>query len=275
MPLFTVINSPKEFLQTKSWLATKFLVNFGYIEDGPGDDLKYSDSPMITTPIDNEPSLKRYFKPISNQYNIGSCVANAVADSFEAQMAHRKNCDPSQIDDISRLFIYWNARNLSNPPTCDSDSGSRIRLAFDCMARYGAPTEKTYPYDTSKVNDRPSILAYREAIQNRISKFYRIDADGLGRIAQIKQALSSGNPVVFGTKVARSFQEVNSDAVVTMPDGGWIGGHCMCIVGWSNDKNAFEVRNSWGEDWGVQGYCWMDANYIAADITTDIWAPTV
>lgn len=205
----------------------------------------------------------------------GNCVANAVADSFEAQMAHRKGCDPSQIEDISRLFIYWNARNLSNPPTCNKDSGSKIRLAFDCMARYGAPTEKTYPYDTSKVNTRPTIISYREAIKNRISKFYRIDGEGTMRISQIKQALSSGNPVVFGTKIAESFRKVNSDAVITNPGGGWIGGHAMVIVGWSESKLAFEVRNSWGTDWGVNGYCWMDKDYIASNVTSDIWAATV
>jgi len=260
MPLFSIINTPVEFLQSKSWITNKFFVNFGYIEDGPGTDLKFSNSAMVTTPIEQNPSLKQYFKPISDQYNLSSCVANAVADCFEAQMAHRKGCDPSNIEDISRLFIYWNARNLSNPPTSNIDKGSQIRLAFDSMARYGAPSEKTYPYDLSNVNVRPPIIAYREAIKHRISKFYRIDVGGINRIVQIKQALSAGNPVVFGTKVAESFKYVNSDEVVVNPGGGWIGGHAMCIVGWSEDKQAFEVRNSWG--------CYDDKTEI---LTNDGW----
>jgi C1A family cysteine protease len=275
MSLFSTINTPSEFLSSKSWFTNKFLVNYGYIPDGPGVDLKFSQSPLTTTPISTSPSLKDYFKPVSDQYSIGSCVANAVADSFEAQLAHRRQCSPSTVDDISRLFIYWNARNLENPPTYNVDKGSRIRLAFDCMARYGAPSEKIYPYDVSKVNERPTIIAYREAIKNRISKFYRIDGEGAVRVGQIKQALSGGNPVVFGTKVAESFKWVNSDAIVYNPGGGWIGGHAMVIVGWSESKQAFEVRNSWGTGWGVNGYCWMDKNYIASSITSDIWAATV
>jgi C1A family cysteine protease len=248
-------------------------INFGYIEDGPGKDLKYEESSMILEETKLNPSLKQYFKPISDQYYLSACVANAVADSFEAQIAHRANKSPLEIEDLSRLFIYWNARNLDTPSS-NEDKGSRIRLALDAMARYGAPSEKTYPYDMAKVNERPTILAYREAIKNRISKFYKISEEDV-RVEQIKQAISCGNPVIFGTKITNSFRTVNDDSIIMKPEDGWIGAHCMCIVGWSEDRQAFEIRNSWGENWGVKGYCWMDKEYIASNVTTDIWAATL
>ena len=275
MGLFPIINSPQEFLKRRSWVTNKFFTNYGYKEDVPGKDLLYSSSPMVITPVINNTSLRGYFRPVSDQYNIGSCVANATADAFEAMLARKNNCDPAMISDLSRLFIYWNARNLSTPPICYVDGGSHIRFAFDSMARYGVPSEKTYPYDISKVNNRPTIIAYREAIKNRISKFYRIDSIGSSRLFQIKQALSAGNPVVFGTKIAESFKNVKSDAIIFNPGKGYIGGHAMCITGWSETKQAFEVRNSWGKDWGVRGYCWMDKNYITNSITKDIWVPTL
>jgi len=231
---------------------------------------------MVTSPIKSGViSVKEYFKLISDQYHLGSCTANAVADSFEAMLARRLGKDPYLIDDLSRLFIYWNARNLASPPASNSDKGSRIRLAFDSVARYGVPSENTYPYDVSKVNERPTIRAYREAIKNRISKFYRINGVGSARILQMKQALSAGNPIVFGTKIAESFKQVKSDSVIYKPTGGFIGGHAMICVSWCDTRQAFEVRNSWGLDWGVKGYCWMDKNYLASDITSDIWVPTI
>lgn len=231
MPLFSKINIPSTFLKKDSWIIDKFFVNYGYIEDGPGNDLHFTDSPMINTPLLSNPSLKECFKPISNQYNIGSCTANATADAFEAQVAQRRRVDPSQVEDFSRLFIYWNARNLNNPPTSYKDNGSKIRLAFDSMARYGAPYESVYPYITSKVNDRPSIIAYRQAMSHKIDKFYRISATGGDRISQIKQALSANCPVVFGTKIAESFKHINSDDVVILsPREGFIGGHAMCCL---------------------------------------------
>ena len=276
MPLFSRINIPSIFLKKDSWVIDKFFVNYGYIEDGPGNDLHFTDSPMINTPLIKNPSLKECFKPISNQYSISSCTANATADAFEAQVAQRKGVNPSEVEDFSRLFIYWNARNLNNPPTSYKDSGSKIRFAFDSMARYGSPYESTYPYITSKVNDRPTIRAYREAMRHKIDKFYRISATGEDRVSQIKQALSANCPVVFGTKIANSFKQVNSDDVVIVPVGeSFIGSHAMCIVSWSEAKQSFEIRNSWSEHWGVKGYCWMHKSYIASSITRDIWVPTM
>mgnify|MGYP003348076112 CR=1 FL=1 len=87
---------------------------------------------IIDTPITNSSNKidlrNKFLNEVYDQGKIGSCTANAVADAFEAQTAHRKNCNPSEVEDISRLFIYWNARNLNNPPTSSTDTGSRIRF---------------------------------------------------------------------------------------------------------------------------------------------------
>ena len=33
--------------------------------------------------------------------------------------------------------------------------------------------------------------------------------------------------------------------------------HAILIVGWDNSKQAFLVKNSWGTDWGYDGFCWV------------------
>ena len=276
MVLLRSINSPQQFINTSNFQA-RFFTNFGCIEDGfnPKDYL-FSASPMANASVDNaDVSIKKWFKEISNQSTLSSCVGNGVADAFEAQFAHRNNLDPNKVDNISRLFIYWNSRNNDTPPCANVDKGTRIRLAFDCMARYGAPSEDLYPYDIAKVNERPTILAYREAIKHRISAFYRIDKTGDDRIIQIIQALNAGNPIVFGTALGTSFRYINSDAIVNLPNDAIIGRHCMIIVSWSSSRQAFEIRNSWGEGWGVGGYCWMSPSYLTASITSDLWVPTI
>jgi hypothetical protein len=37
------------------------------------------------------------------------------------------------------------------------------------------------------------------------------------------------------------------------------GGHAVCIVGYDDTKfgGAFEVLNTWGKDWAMQGYTWI------------------
>jgi len=270
------INSIKNLKFFPKFLINPYFVNFGYIPDDYGTEKLFSTSPISSKEMISEMSLEKYFKEVSNQYSLSSCVSNAIADSFEAQKAQKLQLDPSKIEDLSRLFIYWNARNLANPPTTNKDKGCQIRWGFDSIERYGIPLEKNYPYALSKVNKKPGWLVFKKAIQNKIRNYYRINGIGDLKVIQIKQALSSGSPVVFGTKIYEPFRHVNNPDVVKLnTNEKYIGRHCMIIVGISESKHAFRIRNSWGKKWGDNGYCFMDIDYIKNSITRDLWVATL
>ncbi|CAF5109239.1 unnamed protein product, partial [Rotaria sp. Silwood1] len=38
--------------------------------------------------------------------------------------------------------------------------------------------------------------------------------------------------------------------------------HAMLAVGYNDDLKKFIVRNSWGEDWGAKGYCYIPYDYM-------------
>ena len=59
---------------------------------------------------------------IYNQGKLGSCTANAIAAAYEFDMM-KQNED--NIFTPSRLFIYYNERDMEN--TVNSDSGAQIR----------------------------------------------------------------------------------------------------------------------------------------------------
>jgi len=271
-----IINNPSYFNIIPNIIIKHLNLNFGCI---PHDDEKtgikkadvdFSQSSLIkTASIVGDIDLKRYFRPISNQYNLGSCVANGVADTAEAMFAKQFNINPSSVPDFSRLFIYYNARNNTTPPTADKDNGTYISIAMDSISRYGITNESIWPYDTSKVFTRPSVLAYRTALQNRFFNYYSINSSGDQRIADIVKALSNGCPVVFGTKVDAAFTVSSGAALVGPPSKNFVGGHCMVVVGKSG--NNFVIRNSWGTEWRNSGYVMFTPEYLKADITHDIW----
>ena len=77
-------------------------------------------------------------------------------------------------------------------------------------------------------------------------------------------------------RVYESFEspQVAKTGIVPMPtqDESCLGGHCMAIVGYDNSKKAFKVRNSWGESWGLQGYCWIPYEYLTnVSLASDFW----
>jgi C1A family cysteine protease len=273
------INSAKTLIRIPKIIVNPYTINFGYIPDelySHIPDEPFSTSPMANSLLSGSVSLKKYFKEISNQYSLSSCVANAVADAFEAQEAQKRKIDPKYIKDLSRLFLYWNARNLATPPTTDRDKGSQIRWAFYSAKLYGVPTEDVYPYISSKVNDKPGWIAYKYAIQHKIKNFYKITSVGDARIRDILKALSSGCPVVFGTKIYESFRKVNDNSIIKLnTKEKYIGRHSMVLTGYNSYKQEFELRNSWGKNWGKEGYGLIDVNYIKSSVARDFWVCTL
>jgi len=47
------------------------------------------------------------------------------------------------------------------------------------------------------------------------------------------------------------------------------GSHIVIIVGWDDKKNAWEIKNSWGKNWGDNGFGWIfyGSNKIGMDAT--------
>jgi C1A family cysteine protease len=49
------------------------------------------------------------------------------------------------------------------------------------------------------------------------------------------------------------------------------GGHAICFVGYDSKKKLIKFKNSWGTNWGDNGYGYLPYNYIN-DFCWDAWA---
>jgi C1A family cysteine protease len=211
------------------------------------------------------------YTPISNQGSLGSCVANATADAFEIIKGIENY---GKVEQVSRLFIYYNAR-ACNKDT-DKDSGCYIHDALNSLTKLGVCKEETWDYDTNKVFTHPPIEAYSEANDNKIKTFYQITSNNSNRINDIESAIRANHPVIFGTTVGMELQNYSGEDIVFDIPENHIGSHAMLIVGirvGSNGKE-FYIRNSWGDDWGDDGHFWMSSKYITWENTKDLFVPT-
>ena len=219
---------------------------------------------------DDDVDLRQWCSPVENQSELGSCVANATVGALEMRRIYGGLTHV----DLSRLFVYFNAR-IAHQAT-NLDDGTYIRLALVSLSKMGVCPEDLCPYDTSQVFVRPTWKAYRKAYAYKIDKYYKIMSTGSRRIDDIVTALKGHCPVMFGAKVWNYFKRIKSDGEVDMPRMNDVlaGTHAMLIVGVKQKERKFIVRNSWGEDWGDDGYCYLGYDYFDVSDAEDFWTFT-
>ena len=241
---------------------------YGWVRDLPdARDYLYA-APMQRFPqgLPASIDLRSECPPVYDQGQLGSCTGNGIAGAveFDQRKQGSKEFTPS------RLFIYYNERVIEG--TVNQDSGAQVRDGIKSVATLGVPAETDWPYDIAKFADKPPPIAYSDAKQD-ITKVYSRVAQNL---SQMQGCLAEGYPFVFGFTVYESFESeaVAQSGEVPMPAPGEsvVGGHCVVAVGYDNTKRVFMIRNSWGSDWGVNGYCFMPYEYLlSAQLASDFW----
>ena len=74
------------------------------------------------------------------------------------------------------------------------------------------------------------------------------------------QAVVCGSHVVVGIRIRESLQILTEDAPIWQPGGADdkpIGGHALVVVGYDDAAGVFDLLNSWGPNWGDNGFFQM------------------
>lgn len=206
--------------------------------------------------------LRPFMTAVEDQEATNSCAANATAGAYEYLVKRHLG---EQAYDVSRLFIYYNARAADDPDNIE-DEGSVLQSLIESLKEHGACSEETWPFDAGAVNDEPPEEAYEEASQFLIEDTELVPTD----LAAWKTALAAGHPIIFGVKLFSSFDKHRKAGLVPMPSPRETGreshgGHAMLAVGYSDPDQTFIVRNSWGPEWGDKGYCYIPYRYLMSE----------
>ena len=177
--------------------------------------------------------------------------------------------DPSQkySHAFDPYFVYSIVKSRDGE---NCDEGSNFAEAFDILKKAGAKKMLFPPYlvcDSSWDKEKLSTtLPYTMPYSIDEWRYAKVNYEFL---PTAKNALYNDIPLIFGVGLTDSFNALSSDdsSSISSSSGLWepkpyedrLGGHALTIVGYDDNKfgGAFRVVNSWGRNWGDNGYFWM------------------
>ena len=187
--------------------------------------------------------------PVKDQGWCGSCWAFAATGAYEASYLRRNGT----VIDASEQYIIDCAKT-NDGMDAGSCSGGLAAKAFEHYVREGGVYEATVPYHaTNQACTNPATPL------DAIAWGFVNPATDQPTTAEIKAALCIYGPLTAGMRVVSNAFKAYTGGVyneaVGSDDAG--EGHAVVIVGWNDDLGAWRVKNSWGTDWGENGYFWI------------------
>lgn len=220
-----------------------------YVQPSPPDARDHI-APALAAPVALPAEFVQPMPAVKNQLHIGSCGAFGTIAALEYEYAKQ-----GLALDLSEEYQYAVTRELM--ATLCQDSGSYPREAMRAATEYGALTEADVPYLSRDLCWNPGDLEDANAKRYRALEYFKV---GPSREA-IKAALygtngSDGHVIAYCTLVYANFG-TDSQGYLHNSGASAVGAHWMDAIGFSEGRQAWRVRNSWGSGWGDGGYAWI------------------
>ena len=223
------------------------------------------------------PDINPYVMELQNRnaFENSSCFGNSLIDAcrYLYQIGtNTEQCVPYNkvLGNQSKFQEIGSFNNPAQLPMCQTVTGTIGDMCSDVYL------------DTKTGNEGGTPARFYRAIS-----FIAIPGtkkDGGGEY-DIRDNIFKWGPVVTGMKIYPDFYTFDPKVDIYSWNGvgPQVGGHAVEILGWGveDDKNYWIVKNSWGTEWGLDGYfkiergvnmCEIESNCIS--LVPDFFYPT-
>jgi hypothetical protein len=155
--------------------------------------------------------------------------------------------DPNIAIDLSEAHLFY-CQARAQGRTCFGNTGGWwVPPALDCFKNTGVADEPCYPY----VGGDQNCTNLCSNWQSRVTKITNWRA--MTSAADMKTWISTKGPLVACFNVYEDFYAYRSGTYHHVT-GVFKGGHCICVVGYSDAERLWVCKNSWGTGWGESGF---------------------
>jgi len=202
-----------------------------------------------------------YIGTVKNQKQCGSCVAFATAALLEsnAQIAANVAVSKSELDlsEAQLFYCYANQEGRQCGPPNEGwwYQGNNGSLSY--AQSKGIANDWFFAYTDH--DQSCNVSSGWENSRTQISSWHAITD-----ISSMKDWLANHGPLAADYQVFQDFYQYSS-GVYHYVSGTLVGGHAVCCVGYDDSQQAWLFKNSWGPNWGLNGYFWIGYGQVGID----------
>lgn len=211
---------------------------------------------------------------------VNCCTSIAVVTCMEILYARIE-----QYVELSPLYNYFKAR-AGGPAKVLT-----LYNAVDSAVRDGVATQKTHHTPNPITADAARKVPDDSAIDT--AELYKIYSKRRGRtlkksrdylshsdeqsVEEWKDALNNSHPIAIGILLGEAYKDLKNENCIYRPEVRYLSrekGHAVTVVGMDEEKMAFRILDSQGEDFCEDGRWWLPYDMIYTGLVTEAVAIT-
>jgi hypothetical protein len=152
---------------------------------------------------------------------------------------------------------------VTRPTAFIEREGTSVKTALDIARKFGVVRDYVLPFGSGRLYQGAASTFYAVAAQLKILAYFNLGTSQ----TSWRTWLSTNGPILTRLDVDDTWYDAttnggNLDAYLPETKRG---GHAVALVGY--DSGRFIVRNSWGTDWGDDGFGYASLAYAQSAFT--------